>query len=179
MSGSNCCFLTCIQLSQEVVRWSGSPISLWIFQFMIHTVRGFSIVNDSEVDVFLKFPCFFFDLTDVGSLISGSSAFSKSNLNILKFLFHILLKPSLKDFKHYLTSIWDECCCGVVWAFFGIALLWDWNENWPFCSPVSTAQFSKFAGILSWALAQHYLLGFEITQLEFHHLHYFVLRDAS
>ena len=131
MSGSNCCFLTFIQVSQEVVRWSGIPISLWIFQcVMIHTVRGFSIVNESEVDVFLKFPCFIFDSMDVGNLLSGSSAFSKSNMNILKFLFHILLKPSLKDFKHYLTSIWDECYCVVLWTFFCIALLWDCNENW-------------------------------------------------
>ena len=139
MSSSNCCFLTFIQVSHEVVRWSGIPISLWIFQFvMIHTVRGFSTVNESEVDVFLKFPCFLFDSMDIGSLIYGSSAFSKSNLNILKLLFHILLKPSLKDFKHYLTNIWNECYCVVVWTFFCIALLWDCNENWPFCSPVST-----------------------------------------
>ena len=74
----------------------------------------------------------FFDApTDVGNLISGLSAFSKSNLYIWKFSIHILLKPSLKDFEHYLASMWNERNCVVVWMFFGIALLYDWNENWP------------------------------------------------
>ena len=67
--------------------------------------KGFSIVNEAEVDVFLEFPCFFYDPTDVGNLISGSSAFSKSSLYIWTFSAHILLKPSLKDFEHYLVSI--------------------------------------------------------------------------
>ena len=61
-----------------------------------------------------------------------SSAFSKTSLNIWKFTVHILLKPGLENFEHYFTSVWDECNCVVVWAFFGIAFLWDWNENWPF-----------------------------------------------
>ena len=64
--------------------------------------------------------------------ISGSSAFSRSSLNIWKFMVHILLKPGLENFERYFTSMWDECNCAVVWAFFGIAFLWDWNENWPF-----------------------------------------------
>ena len=81
---------------------------------------------------FLEFSCFFYDATSVGNLISGSSAFSKSSLNIWKFLFHVLLKPGLENFEHYFTSVWDECSCAVVWTFFGIAFLWDWNENWPF-----------------------------------------------
>ena len=76
--------------------------------------------------------CFFDDPADVGNFISGSSAFSKSSLNIWKFTVHILLKPGLENFEHYFASIWDECNCAVVWAFFGIAFLWDWNENWPF-----------------------------------------------
>ena len=70
---------------------------------VIHTVKGFSVVN--EADVFLEFSCFFYDPTDVDNLISGSSAFSKSSLNIWKFLVHILLKPSLKDFEHNITSV--------------------------------------------------------------------------
>ena len=115
------------------VRWSGIPISLRIFQFIvIHTVKGFCIDNKAEVDVFLKLSCFFHDPADVGNLISGSSAFSETSLNIWKFMVHVLLKPGLENFEHYFTSVWDECNCAVVWAFFGIAFLWDWNENWPF-----------------------------------------------
>ena len=72
---------------------------------VIHPVEEFSVVSESEVDVFLEFPCFFYDPTDAGSLISGSFAFSKSSLYILMFLVHILLKPSLKDFEHYLASM--------------------------------------------------------------------------
>ena len=72
---------------------------------VIHTVKGFSVVNEAEVDVFVEFPCFFYDPTDVGNLISGSSAFSKSSLYILKFSVHVLLKPRLKGFKHYFASM--------------------------------------------------------------------------
>ena len=127
--------------------------------------------NKPEVDVFLELSCFFHDPADVGNLISGSSAFSKSSWNIWKFSVHILLKPHLENFEHYFASMWDECNCVVVWTFFGIAFLWDWSENWPFPSPVATAEFSKFAGILSAGLQQHHLSGFEIAQLDFHHLH--------
>ena len=94
--------------------------------------KGFGIVNKSEVDVFLERSYFFDDPTDVGNLISCSSTFSKSSLNIQKFMVHILLKPGLENFEHYFTSMRDECNWVVVWAFFGIAFLWDWNENWPF-----------------------------------------------
>ena len=94
-----------------------------------HTVKGFGIVNKAEIDVFLEFSCFSDDPVDVGDLISGSSAFS---LNIWKFTVHVLLKPGLENFKHHFTSVWDECNYAVVWAFFGIAFLGDWNENWPF-----------------------------------------------
>ena len=105
-------------------------------QFVVtHTIKGFSIVNKAEVDVFLEFSCFFYDPTGVSSLISGSSAFSKSSLYIWKFLVHVLLKPNLKDFVHYLSSMWNECNCVVVRTFFGTAFLWDWNENWPFPLP--------------------------------------------
>ena len=99
---------------------------------MIHTAKGFAIVNKVEVDVFLELSCLFDDPTDVGNLISGSSAFSKSSLNIWKFKVHILFKPGLENFEHYFASMWEEYNCVVVWAFFGIAFLWDWNENWPF-----------------------------------------------
>ena len=133
MSISNCCFLICIKISQEAgkVDWYSHPLR--IFQFVvIHTVKDFSLVNEAEVDVFLERSCFSYDPTDVGHLISCSSAFSKSSLNIWKFSVHILLKPSLENFEHYFTSVWDECNSVVVWTFFGIAFLWDCNENWPF-----------------------------------------------
>ena len=134
MSCSNSCFLTCIQVSQE----AGQVV--WYFhlfrnfpQFVVtHTVKGFGIVNKAEVDVFLELFCFFDDPTDVGNFISGSSAFSKSSLNIWNFMVSILLKFGLENFEHYFASLCDECKCVAVWAFFGIAFLWDWNENWPF-----------------------------------------------
>ena len=89
------------------VRWSGIPISFKNFpQFVvIHTVKGFGIVNEAEVDGFWEFPCFFYDPMDVDNLIYGSSAFSKSNLNIWKFSVHVLLKPSLENFECYLDTV--------------------------------------------------------------------------
>ena len=107
MSSSNCCFLTCIQISQEAgqVVWY-SHVSQNFPQFIvIHTVRGFGIVNKAEVDVFLELSCFFDDPTDVGNLISGSSAFSKTSLNIWKFMVQVLLKAGLADFEHYFASM--------------------------------------------------------------------------
>ena len=115
------------------VRWSGIPISWRIFQFVvIHAVKSFSIVNEAEINVLLELSCFFYDSMDVDNLISGSSAFSKSSLNIWKFTVHVLLKPGLENFEHHFASMWHECNCAVVWTFFGIAFLWDWNENCPF-----------------------------------------------
>ena len=134
MPSSNYCFLTCIQVSQEAgqVVWY-----FYLFQnfpefIVIHTVKGFGQVKKAEIDVFLEVSCLFDDPAYTGNLISGSSAFSKSSLNVWTFTGHILLKPGLENFEHYLTSMWDECNCAVVWTFFGIAFLWDWNENWPF-----------------------------------------------
>ena len=72
---------------------------------VIHTVEGFGIVNKAEIDVFLELSCFFDELADVGNLISGSSAFSKTSLNIWKFMVHVLLKPGLENFEHYFTSV--------------------------------------------------------------------------
>ena len=87
--------------------WSGIPISIQIFpQFIvIHTVKGFGIVNKAEIYVFLELSCFIHDPADVGNLISGSSAFSKTSLNIRKFTVHVLLKPGLENFEHYFTSV--------------------------------------------------------------------------
>ena len=92
---------------------------------MIHIVKGFGIINKAEIDVFLELSCFFNDPTDVDNLISGFSAFSKTRLNIWKFMVHVLLKPCLENFEHYFTSMWDECNCVIVWAFCGIAFLWN------------------------------------------------------
>ena len=75
---------------------------------MIHTVKIFGVVNKTEINVFLELSCFFYDPVDIGNLISGSSAFSKSSLNIWKFMFHVLLKPGLESFKLYFASVWDE-----------------------------------------------------------------------
>ena len=107
MVDSNSCFLTCIQTPQEADK------VVWYFllfknfaQFVAsHTVKGFSIVSEAELDVFLEFSCFFYDPADVYNLISGSSVFSKSSLYICKFSVHVLLKPSLKDFELYLASM--------------------------------------------------------------------------
>ena len=72
---------------------------------VIHTVKGFGVVNKAEVDVFLGLSCFFDDPVDIGNLISGSSAFSKTSLNIWKFTLHVLLKPGLENFEHYFASV--------------------------------------------------------------------------
>ena len=90
---------------------------------MIHTVKGFGIVNKTEIDIFLELSCLFSDPTDVGNLISGSSAFSKSNLNVWKFTVHVLLKPVLLNFELYIASVLDNCNCEVVSTFFGTMFL--------------------------------------------------------
>ena len=100
-------------------------------------------------------------MMDVGNLISGSSAFSKTSSNICKFIVHILLKPGLENFKHYFASMWDECNCVVVWTIFGIAFLWDWNENWHF--PVLWPLLS-FSNLLAYWVQhfQHVIRAFQL-----------------
>ena len=107
MSGSNCCFLIYIQVLQEVgkVIWYSHLFQNFPQLVVIHTVKAFSLVSEAETDDFLEFSFFFYDLMDVDNLITGSSAFSKPSIYIWKFLVHILLKPSLKDFDHYLVNI--------------------------------------------------------------------------
>ena len=123
MSGSNCCFLTCIQVSQEAgqVVWyshifKNFPHLLWSTQSRLN------VVSEAEVDV-LEFSHFFWG-SKCWQFNLWSSAFSKSSLNIWKFSVHILLKPSLENFEHYFARLWNECNCAVLWTFFGIAFLW-------------------------------------------------------
>ena len=110
------------------VRSSGISISERIFQFVvIHTVKGFGVVNKVKVDIFWNSLAF--------SMIQRMLTilpFLNPAWTYRKFTLHVLLKAGLENFEHYFASMWDECNCVVVWTFFGIAFLWDWNENWPF-----------------------------------------------
>ena len=116
MSSSNCCFLTCIQVSQEAgqVVWYSHLCQNFPQLVVIYTVEDFHIVNEAEIDVFLELSCFFDAPADIDNLISGSSEFSKTRLNIWKFSVHVFLKHGLENFEHYFTSVWDECNCVVV-----------------------------------------------------------------
>ena len=174
MSGSYCFFLTCIQISQEAGKM------VWYFhlfrnfsQFvMIHTARGFCVVNETEVDVLPEFSCFFYDPMDVGNLISSSSVFSKSSLNIWKFMVHILLKPNLENFEHYLqiyemSAIVQQFEHSLALPFFGIGMKTDLFQScghcWVFqicwhieCSTFTASSFriwNSSAGISSPPLA--------------------------
>ena len=144
MSHYNSCFLTCIQISQKASKlaWYSHLLKNFPHFEEIYTVKGIGKINTAEVDIFREFPCLFYDLI-FGNLISDSSAFYKSSLTILEFPVHVLLKPCLENFEHYFASVWDECSFAVVWIFFGIALFWDWTENWP-----SDWKRSVFNGIL-------------------------------
>ena len=118
---------------------------------MIHTVKGFSIVSKAEVDVFLELSCFFYDPTNVGHSISHSSAFSKSSPHIWKFLVHILLKPGLTDLSMTLlaremSAFMQQFEHFLALPFFRIGMKTDLSN------PVTTAEFSKFADILSVSL---------------------------
>ena len=112
----------------------------WLNWTEMNTVKGFGLVNKAEVDVFLELSCFFNDPVNVGNLISGSSAFSKSSLNIWKLMVHVLLKPGLQNFEHYFAMVCNESNCAEVLILFGIDFLWGWNENrcipvqWPLLS---------------------------------------------
>ena len=154
MSSSNCCFLTSIQISQEAgqVVWYSHLFQNFPQFILIHTVKGFFLVSKAEIDVFLELFCFLDEPLDVGNLNSGSSVFSKTSLNIWNFMVHIRLKPGLENSEHYSTIMWEECNSVAVRAFFGIAFLWDWNENWPF--PVLWPQLS-FPNLLAYWV-QHF-----------------------
>ena len=154
MSISNCCFLTCIQISQEAAQvvWYSHLFQNFPQFIVIHTVKGFGIVNKAEIDVFLELYHFFHDpqMLAIWSLVplpflkatwtSGSSQFTYCWSLAWRILSITLLAC-------------DECNCVVVWAFFGIACLWDWNENWPFPVLWPLLSFPD----LSVALSQHHL----------------------
>ena len=129
MSGSNCCFLTCIQISQVAGKVVWYSHLFQNFPSLLWSTQRFSIVNEAEVDAFLEFPRFFYDPGHIGNLISGSSAFSKPSFYVCMLSVHVLLKPGLKDFEYYLATMWNECNCVTVWSFFGITFLWDCNET--------------------------------------------------
>ena len=116
---------------------------------VIHTVKCFDIVSKAEVDAFLELSCFFNDPTDVSNLISGPSAFSQSSLNIWNFSVHVLLKPHLENLEQYFASMWDECNCAVIGTFFWHCLSLGLGWKLTFSSLMATAEFCKFAGLLS------------------------------
>ena len=135
MSSSNCCFLTCMQISQEAgqVVWYSHLFQNFPRFILIHTIKGFAIVNEAEIDVFLELSCFF----DVQQMLAVWSLVPLPFLN-----------PAWTSGSSRFTYCWSlawrilsitllacECNCAVVWTFFGIAFLWDWNENWPFPVP--------------------------------------------
>ena len=123
----------------------------------LNTVKGFSVVNETEVDVFLEFSCFLCDPVNVGNLIFGVSVFSKANLNVWKVSIHILWKPSLKDFEHNLASMWNKCYFVIIWTLFGITVFiigtkteifqscghsWDFQICWHIeCSTLTASSF--------------------------------------
>ena len=164
-------FLTCIQVSQQAgqVVWYSHLFQNFPQFILIHTVKGFGIVNKAEIDVFLELFCFFDDPEDVGnwSLVpllflnpactSGSSQFTYC----WRLAWRILSTTLLVRWVQFCSSL------NILWHCLSLVLEWKLT----FSSPVATAEFSKFAGILGAALSQHHLLGFEIAQLKFHHLH--------
>ena len=170
MSSFNCCFLTCIQVSQEagMVVWC-SHLFKNFPQFVIHTVKSFSIVNEAEVDFFWKSLIF--------SMIQWMSA--AWSLDPLPFLnpawtsgnsVHVLLKPSLENFEHYFASVWDECNHpgfeqSLELPFFGIGMKTDQFQSCGHCWAF------QICGHIECGTFQHHLSGFEISQLEFHHLY--------
>ena len=133
ISSSNYCFLTYIQISQVAgkVVWYSYIFKNFPLFVVIHTVKGFGIVNKAEIGVFLELSCFLM----IQRMLVIWSLVPLPFINpawTWKFMVHVLLKPDLENFEHYFASMWDECNCAVIWTFFGIAFLWDRNENWPF-----------------------------------------------
>ena len=134
---------------------------------MIHIVKGFSTVYGTEIDVFLKFPCFLCNPENVGNLISSSSSFSKLGLDIWKFLVRIMLKPSMQDFKHDLASMGDERHCPTVSTFLWYYPSWELEWGFTFSSPVATAGSSRSADITNAKPCWHHPLRIWIKLITF------------
>jgi len=171
VSSSNCCFLTCVQISQEAgqVVWYSYPFKNVPQFIVIHTVKGFGIVNKAEIDVFLELSCFFDDpvMLAIWSLVSLSflKAAWTSRSSCFTYCWSLswrILSITLLAFEMSEIVHWFEHSLALPFLGIGMKLT--------FSSPVATAEFSKFAGRLSTALSQHHLSGFGIAQLEFHHL---------
>ena len=165
-SNSNCCFLTCMHVSQEASK------VVWYF----HLLKNFPVCCDphksfsqvSETDFFLEFCCSMIQwMLAIWSLVPLSLLNPACTSGSSWFMYWWSLAWKILS----ITLLTYEKSAIELWTFFGIALLREWNENLVFSSPVATAEFSKFAGILSAVLSQHHLRGFERAQLEFHHLH--------
>ena len=148
MSGYNCCFLYCIQVSQErdKVVWYSHLFKNCSHFVVFHTLKGFHVVSEAEIDVLLELPCFSYPPANVINMISGSSAFSKFSLNIWKFSVHILLKPSFKEFEHYHVK-WVQLHGILCHSLFG-----GIGMKNAFSCPVATAESSKFVDIMGAAL---------------------------
>ena len=151
MSSSNYCFLTCIQVSQEAGQlvWYSHLFQNFPQFIVIHTVKGFGIVNKAGIDIFLELSCFFDDPADIGNLISGTSAFWKNHLQHLEVHGSRIAEGWLGGFWALLYECvrWVQLCCGlsILWDCLSLGLEWKLT----FSSPVATAEFSKVAGILS------------------------------
>ena len=134
ISSSICCFLICIQISQEVgqVVWYSHLFKDFPQFVLIHAVKGFGIVNKAETDVFLELSCFFWRSNRCWQFDLWFLCLLSIQFEHLEVLGSHTVEASLGNFEHYFVSIWDDCNCGVAWTFFGIAFLGDWNENWSF-----------------------------------------------
>ena len=129
MSSSNCCFLTCIQISQK----AGQIVSWRIFHSLLWSTQPKALAQSIKQSRWFYGTLLLFQWSNrCWQSDFWSLAFSKSRLNIWKFTVHVLFKPGLENFEHYFLSMWDECSCAVVWTFFGIDFLRDWNDTWPF-----------------------------------------------
>ena len=153
MSGSNCCFLTCIHVSQEAGRvvWYFYLFKNFPYFVVIHTVKGFSVVNEAEVEVFLDFSCFSCDPTDVGNMISSSFAFSNPAWTSGSSRFMCCWSLAWRIFSITLLVVkWVQLCgnLSILWHCPSLRLEWKLT----FSSPVASAVFFKFSGILSVAL---------------------------